>query len=339
MARKFIVPLMDASIYREFPVRNAGFDEMLEVGKSANGTDPIRSLIQFDLTEISASISAATILANAQFFLNLRIANANNFQQNQKLEFWTVEESWDEGTGYFHQDLVNPRDGASWNIKDTAQATWSLTGGTTGSLIATHTFGWQPSDVRLDISSQVQAWISGSNTGMLVKLLFLDETGSRVLTNVKFFSRNTHTIHLPTLEAVWVDQVFATIPNCGLDLAGDEFDVLLPDMKRTYVTGSTNRIRVNAREVQPVKSFSNRFRHPNDFILQSGSMYSIVDGASNTVIIPFDSGSLLSADGIGSYFDLKIENMFLNRTYKVLLKVPKTWGGETIDTGHRFRVV
>jgi hypothetical protein len=333
VARKFIVPIQDASLYQEFPLRNTGFDEILEVGKSDDGSDAIRSLIQFDVTNFLPWPSGA------QVFLNLRVANIEHLQQNQVLEFWTVAERWDEGTGYFYQDLVNSEDGVSWEVKDVTQATWSLAGGTTGSLFATYSFSWLPTDIRLDVTQQVQSWLSGSNNGMMIKLSNADETNSRVQTNIKFFSRNTHTVYPPTLEAVWVDQVFRTDNSCGLVLAGDEFEVLLPDMKRIYVTGSVNRIRVNARSVQPVKSFFDRFRFANDFILQSGSMYSIVDAATNATIIPFDSGSLLSADNSGSYFDLKIENMYRNRTYKVLLAVPKSWGTEIIDTGHRFRVI
>jgi hypothetical protein len=179
----------------------------------------------------------------------------------------------------------------------------------------------------------------GQNDGLLIKIPSSDETGSRVRSNVKFFSRNTHTVFPPTLETVWYDQTFNTAGNCGLALAGDEFILVLPDAQKTYITGSTNRVRLTARSRQPVKRFFDRARFSNDFILQSGSMYSIVDEANHGVVVPFDSGSFISADKTGSYFDFKVENMYINRTYKFLVKVPKSFGEEIIDTGHRFRVI
>lgn len=340
MARKFITPLQDASLYHEFPLRNTGYDEIIEVGKSDQLTnEPIRSILQFDVTSISASMAAGTIPLNAQHFLNLRIANAANFVRNQTLEFYHLSESWDEGTGYLFQDLVNAQDGVSWIVKDNTQATWSVEGGTMGALITSYSFAWMPGDIRLDISTAVQSWISGTNNGLLIRIPAADELSSTVQSNVKFFSRNTHTIYPPTLETLWYSQTINTGGSCGLQLAGDEFEVMLPDVRKQYVTGSTNRIRVNARAIQPVKNFFDRFRFANDFYLQSGSMYSIVDDASSGVVIPFDSGSMLSADNTGSYFDLKIENMYINRTYRLLLQVPKAWGPEIIDTGHRFKVI
>lgn len=341
MARKFITPVQDASIYHEFPFRNTGFDEILEVGKSDQLTnEPIRSLVQFDISSIVDGVNAGSIPLNTQYFLNLRIANASNFVRNQTLEFYQITESWDEGTGYFFQDLVNAQDGVSWIVKDNTQTTWSVEGGSFGALIASYSFTWMPNDVRLDITTAVQGWISGSvDNGILIRIPAADEANSTIQSNIKFFSRNTHTIYPPTLEAVWNSQVINVAGNCGLLQAEDEFELVLPDFRKQYVTGSTNRIRLNARSIQPIKSFFDRFRFANDFYLQSGSMYSIVDDASSGVVIPFDTGSLISADSTGSYFDLKIENMYINRSYRVLVQVPKTWGTEIIDTGHRFKVI
>lgn len=338
MARKFITPVQDASLYQEFPLRNAGVDEILEIGKSEDGSDAIRALLQFDVTDISSSVANSLIPPGAQYILNLRTANAVNLQRSQTIEFWTIGESWDEGTGFFHQDLKNAKDGATWRVRDINEATWSLEGGTTGSLFASFSYGWNPTDIRLDITTQVRAWISGTNNGALLKLPTNDENNNNVRANAKFFSRNTHTIYPPTLEAIWVDQSIDTAGHCGLVLAEDEFDLLLPNIRKFYVTGSVNRVRVNAKSNIPIKRFTTRFLTDNDFFLPSGSMYSIVDEASNAVVVPFDSGSLISADNSGSYFNLKIENMYINRSYKVLLQIPKSWGTEILDTGHTIKV-
>jgi len=362
MARRFFAAVQDASIYRQFPTRNTGFDEILEVGvgapfpsasftttgslsSSVFAAAAVRALIQFDMTDVLFGISNGDIPPDAQFFLNLRIANASEFQRGQQLEFWSLAptESWDEGTGYFYQDLTNAQDGVTWLLRNSTNIPWAIAGGTTGSFIGSVTFGWNPSDVRFDLTEFIATasfgWISGSNNGVLIKLPASDEANSRVRSNIKFFSRNTHTVYLPTLEVVWYDQVINTNCGCGLTPVGDEFELILPDARKEYVTGSTNRIRLNARPLQPVKRFIDRFRTANEQFLQSGSMYSIVDDANKDVVIPFDSGSMISADCTGSYFDLKIENLYVNRTYRILVQVPKSWGSEVIDTAHRFRVI
>ena len=58
--------------------RNTGLDEILEVRKDMNADGSVintsRTLIKFDITNISESIVAGTIPENARFYLNLFIA-------------------------------------------------------------------------------------------------------------------------------------------------------------------------------------------------------------------------------------------------------------------------
>jgi hypothetical protein len=344
MGRQFITPLQDASIYERFPNRNTGFDEILEVGKLGFGgsvaSSSVRCLIQFDVTKF-VGIPATT---SASFFLNLRIANAISFQRNQEIEIYEATGSWDEGTGFFEQDLENPQDGVTWEVMDAAGNFWTesigQSGGATESLVTAHTFDWEPADIRIDVSGQVRAWLTGStNSGLLIRIPIADELNNRVETNIRFFSRNTHTIYPPTLEAVWPTQTMSVTPNSGLGEAPDESTIFIPNLQQLMATGSTHRIRFGVREVQPIKSFSDTFRFSNKFFLPSASYIGVQDAATKAFIVPFDTGSLLSADGTGSFFDLKIENMYINRTYKILVRTQKPWGPEVIDTGHTFKVV
>ena len=207
MGRQFITPLQDASIYHAFPNRNTGFDEILEVGKLGDTgsvvSSSVRCLIQFDVTKFTG-VPATT---SASFFLNLRIANASRFQRNQEVDIYATTGSWDEGTDFFEQDLENPQDGVTWNIMDSAGNFWTESigqpGGATGSLITTHSFDWKPADIRIDVSEQVRAWLTGStNNGLLIRIPIVDELDNKITPNIRFFSRNTHTIYPPTLEAI-----------------------------------------------------------------------------------------------------------------------------------------
>jgi len=353
MSRKFIVPLQDTSIYEEWPQRNTGNDEIIEVGKSVDGTNSIRGLIKFDVTQFS-SIPYDT----ASFYLNLRTAKGEKFQRNQTLYFYQVSQSWDEGTGYFVQDNKNPEDGANWEYRINSGSTdtsasvtasndvWgsafsSSFGGTTGSLITTHSYEWVPDDLRLNITTAVRSWIdTGSNNGMMLKLSEADEINPNVEANIKFFSRQTHTIFPPTIEGVWNSQTMSLgISSSSFTEAPPEFELFLPNMRRSFVTGSTQRIRIGLRASTPIKSFTDTFRFSNKYYLPSASYYAIVDKATNAYVIPFDEGSLISSDISGSYFDLKIENMFVNRVYSIQVQVPQEWGNEVIDTHNNFKVV
>ena len=348
MGRQFITPLQDASIYEQFSRRNTGADEIIEVGKSREASGSIRGLIQFDVSKFIAP-------SGSEFFLNLRIANAERFQRNQTVEFYVVSESWDEGTGFFEQDLKNPQDGATW-INRTAAVAWTFgndtasLGGGTGSLVASSSFDWKPTDIRLDVTELVSQWIdSGSFTssigsssldnGFLIKIPSADENDVAVNTNIRFFSRNTHTVYPPTLEAVWNTQTMSISPNCGLSAAPEEIEIFVQNLRPEMTSGSTHRIRFGVRGSNIVKSFTNAARFHGGFFLPSGSHIGVQDAATKAFIVPFDTGSFLSADNTGSYFDLKIENMYINRTYKILVQTSKPWGTEVIDTGHTFRVV
>lgn len=487
MGRQYITPQQDASIYEQFPRRNTGFDEILEIGKTRETSGAIRVLIEFDTNKFIAPFSSS-------YFLNLRFARAENFKRNQALEIYTVavastaraatgsllmidvidadgegvtidgkvylfqdnapplnsfdstintggeddfpagtgsvaimaanliaainsgtnglgegagvaysvettlhptvtasagsgstvivtaknpgvagnslilltsntdnftvsgdfliggedgvSGSWDEGTGFFEQDLENSKDGATWQIRNDDDDNWTFAngtaslGGSTGSLVATQSFDWEPTDVRIDITNQVKAWLTGSeNNGLLIKIPTVDEENAKVRSNLRFFSRNTHTIYPPTLEAVWNTQTMSIAPNCGLSPAPEEIDIFVPNMRPEMTTGSVHRVRFGVRSANVVKSFSKTAQFRSGFFLPSGSHIGIQDAATKAFVVPFDTGSLLSADNTGSYFDLKIENMYINRTYKILVRTTKPWGTEVVDTGHRFRVV
>jgi len=367
MPRRFITPSQDVTIYQEYPRRNTGKDEVIEVGKDDTGAFIIRGLLQFDLTTYSASLASGDIAANADFYLNLRLAKAYSLQTSQQVEFYMVSQSWEEGTGYFAQDIKNPKDGADWQFRvntDQVVVSESLTasvgkwggdpfnpitgstwwsGSGVGKPSASVTFGDPPEDVRVDVTAFIRDWVSGStaNNGFVIKYPIADEINGNVKSVLRFFSGDTHTIYPPTLEAFWNNQVIKTrVGNFQvLNSAPDEFELFVRNMPGEMATGSVYRLRFGVRDLYPIKSFTDSNRFENKYFLPSGSYLGVKDASNGDFIVPFDSGSLLSADTTSSYFDLKIENMFINRTYEIYVKVDKSWGTEVYNTGHRFKVV
>jgi hypothetical protein len=186
---KFFTSSYDASIYLQQPDQNAGRDEILEVGKLYYGSSKeiARSLLKFDITELSSSITNNVGTSSYSVFLNLRAANSEELPLEYVIYANAVSQSWTMGTGTKFDNIST--DGVSWKYRngiDTWQdnviaGTAEFTPGTTGSAnaeggtwylsgSASQSFNYEHDDIRMDITNMVSLWISGSlpNNGLIV---------------------------------------------------------------------------------------------------------------------------------------------------------------------------
>ena len=128
--KKILIASKDTTLYQAFPTNNAGLDEILEIGKVTDSAlvDPsyvsasARTLLWFNLP------TTQSVAVNSNYFLNLRLANAENVKRNQELKVSLVSQSWDEGSGTFYQNVKNSNDGATWNQSGIG-VSWSMAGG------------------------------------------------------------------------------------------------------------------------------------------------------------------------------------------------------------------
>lgn len=315
----------DTTLYERYPTNNSGMDEILEVGKLIRPEDleiaytasSAHALINFNISN-SASFSQ-----NASYFLNLKIANAANLPYSEQLTIKKVSGSWSEGSSYFVNQLQNVSDGATWKQK-MSDVSWSIYGGEYYSepsqSIILNDYPLQ--DLRIDVSSILQPIISQSLpwNGFLISLVSSSEADKYNKSNIKFFSRQTHTIHAPTLEVVWNDATFITgslkpIPNTY------DIEVVTKNPKETYVRGSKERIRFVVRDKYPRKNFDATLRYKNVYYLPTSSYFSIVDKQANTPVLPIDQFAKLSCDATGSYFVLDTSTLYKNRYYTVNLEI------------------
>jgi hypothetical protein len=336
--RLFSFPTQDASIYEAFPTRNTGLDEILEVGKTDDGIHRVRSLVQFDIATISASLANGTIPASAQFDFNLNIASAESLQLGQILSVSPVSQSWTEGSGYFYQEAIQAFDGVSWRYSRSGSA-WAASGSDVIAGSVSVALANPLTDLTLDITSYVRAWVSGTvpNNGMEIQFVSSSESRPDNWGNIKFFSKDTHTIYRPTLVTKWNDQTRVTgslTPTPTTDLL-----VIPSTLKPTYRPNDVARVNVAARKRYPVKSFSTQFTQYNGLnYLPATSYFSIVDDLSGKVIIPFDDASRLSCDSEGNYFVFHVQNMYPQRYYRVIIKVDHDGVTDTFDDGFLFTV-
>lgn len=342
--RRFVQPVADSSIYEEFPTRQTGLDEILEIGKTRDGRRVARSLIKFDTSQILDKIPEDVDLSSVRFDLVLSNAYTTKLRRNQKLLAHPITTEWSEGSGYYYQDIVESLDGATW-ISSVGADQWNEEGGDYEESISGSAVAKSPiPDWTIDVTDIITEWTSGSieNNGILLKFpdddeVTFSETEKLNEGNIRVFSRNTHTIHSPQLVIKWEDSI-----NTG-SLEDPDFDQLMitpRNLKRTYHRGEVATIRLSARNRYPTKTFATKFSQFDGIMaLPEDSYFSIIDVAANKIIIPFDEYSKISTDDTGSWFTFSTEAMHVLRHYKIVFKIrPPNGNIITVDDNHRFRV-
>lgn len=346
----FIFPDKDTTLYQESGSQNTGLDEILEVRKdlSAAGTNPkvSRALLKFDISEISQSIVRGTISTDAKYYLNLYDANPSNLSVTQTLWAYPISQSWAEGEG-FKADNPTTNAGASWNYLDNADDKTQWYGPLTGSggtwftdVYGSQSLEYETRDIRMDVTPIVNSWLDGTytNEGFIVKRsgsfgngdTNTDEGSTERLGNFSFFSRQTNTIYPPKLEVEWYDTKWNTGSLSPLSKAElEDLQIYMKNLRPEYKEKSKAKFRLVGRGRYPTKSYNNtsseyltsKYLPSGSKLVKDGAYYSVVDAGTEDVIIPFSTGSLISCDADGNYFNLWLNGLQSERYYKFQFKV------------------
>jgi hypothetical protein len=372
----FEFPTKDTTLYEDSGSQNTSLDEILEIRKDMNDAGTVikisRALVKFDLTTISQSIVDG-IITNPTFYLNLYDANSEALNVSQYLYAYPVSQSWTNGSGKRDSNPII-EDGAGWKWKDnsTTRTQWnevSASGGTwysgsTGqySLEASQSFTHEAADVRMDVTGIVKNWIySGSsyaNEGFMVKRSGsignqnsnVEEGNTTHYGNFSFFSSETHTIYPPKLEVVWDDSKWTTGSLSALTSDNlEDMTIYMRGLREKYKENSKVKFRLVGREMFPERSYSSTDLYQTGYTtakyLPSGSAYyQIKDAYTEDIVIPFGSGSVISCDSTGNYFNFWMNGLQAERFYRIEYKVVSGSGtvDETIqffDEKHSFKVV
>jgi len=375
----FIFPEFDTTLYQASQSRNTGLDEILEIEKtmdqSGGNVQVSRALIKFDLAELSRSIVRGQIATDAKYFLNMYDANPHNLSYSQSLWAYPISGSWVPGEG-FKADNPITEEGATWRYRDgiTDKTYWLAAGESAVSasggawfedVYGSQSFFHMTSDMRMDVTPVVNKWLDGTypNNGFIVKRsgsfgnLTTDtpEGDTTRLGTFSFFSRETNTIFSPKLEIQWVDAKWSTGSLEPLDSSDyDDLQIYMRGLRPEYKEKSKVKFRIVGRNRYPTKSYSNTASEyltvkylpsgSKEQIGNDGAYYSIIDGQTDDVIVPFGSGSLISCDSTGNYFNFWMNGLQAERYYKFEIKVVSGSGtsDETIqyfDEDFIFKVV
>jgi len=356
--------------------QNYGQDEILELKKNFWNKSfdyQTRVLLQFDLTSISQSLINKEI-TNPKYYLRLYEAEGNkDLSTSYTLSTHPISQSWDEGTGKFGD---NPKvtNGVSWDNRNyfpgNSAVTWSQVrnpssqsyGGSfyTGSgYESSQSFSYESPDVNMDITTVVENWLGApritnkiTNNGLLLKFSGSAETDKKTFGQLKFFSKNTNTIYPPKLEIRWDDHIFNSSSKWNkssqtgsllpLSMSGHVDNYLyMVGLRDKYRETEKVKFRVRGRERYIQKTFSTSVQTVTGSFIQEGSgSYSIVDIATNEVIIPFSAYTSMSCDETSNYFIQWMNGFQTDRIYKILYKLNYNDGQEQIfDNNFEFKVV
>jgi hypothetical protein len=340
-----------------------------------------RALIQFDYTNISSSIQQGKIPSTAKYYLNLYDAGSSELLRNQNLFAYMVSgSSWTEGNGKLDHNPVTT-DGVSYKYRNQDAKTPWVTGSvlTDGGAWWTSSQGGQykvsssfamtkaTQDVRIDVSDLVKNHIYSSslfpNQGFIIKRESLytgssdfsynpgsdttkDESSSTRLGNLKFFSTDTHTIYPPKLEVMWNDSSWSTGSLSALSSTDlENLKVYFKNLRTEYKEGSIVKLRVVGRELYPTTAFATTPSELTVKYLPSGSIYyQVKDADTEEVIIPYGTGSAISCDSSGNYFNLWMNGFQSERNYRLGVKIVSGSGTTDeqvhyFDNEYEFRVV
>ena len=155
---------------------------------------------------------------------------------------------------------------------------------------------------------------------------------------MQYFSTDTHTIYPPKLTFKWDDSSYSV--GSGTILNSGDIFLTLFNNKAEYQRKSKQRFRLTTRKRFPDRTFTTSSNYLNTQYLPASSYYSLRDGETDEVVIPFDtSHTKLSADSEGMYFDLYMEGLQPERYYKFMFRSDNNDGIKIFDEDYIFKIV
>ena len=277
------------------------------------------------------------------------------------------------GTGNY-ADKPQTRNGVSWSTRtgfdgtnlqwDTASAHSANTsaglevstgGGTwiTGSgFEASQSFNYESIDVRMDVSDIFEKYYENSidpssgitNHGLIIKLPYATETTGNENFNLKFFSKDTHTVYSPRLEVVWND--FSATGGSQTSIVHQSNNggpiAYFKNIEEKYPEGSVVQFRIGARSKFPTKTYTtSSFYLASTERLAYSSSYAVCDAVTGETLLDYDDiYTHISYDANGSFFNYRMNALSAERYYK--FKIKSKYDDGTIkyfDNGYYFKVV
>lgn len=350
-----LFPSKDATLYTKQVDMNTGRDAMLEIGSNKLG-EAMRAVIAFDDTEIASTIDDTIGSTNFTASLTLYVANAENIGDNTSVQVHPLAQGWVEGVGHYLDAPYNAI-GVSWKYRD-GSVLWDTTtytdlhpggdqlgGGVWTNevngviLSSSYDHVYKGSlDVVANVTNFVSASYNGdiTNNGLLLKLN-VDEFSTGSLSYMQCFSGDTNTVYYPHLEFQWDDSNYST----DLDAVAETspVDIIIKDVRESYADTGKVRFRLHARPKYPSKVFRTTNTYLTNYRLPEATYWGIKDEATGEMIIDFNTfATKVSADSTSSYFDVHMDNLFVERFYRVVVKTTLDGTTHIVESDKPFKL-
>jgi hypothetical protein len=250
-------------------------------------------------------------------------------------EWDEVSDTWGGLSEYWSTQIVNVT--SSYFTNEGGGTWWTWDGAE-----CTQSFSFESSDIYMDVSTIVKKWVTGStnfiNDGMLLKFSNDVESSTDTINSLKFFGTDSNTIYVPRLHVVWDDSSFVTGSLTQVDDDNLSINVKL---KKYYSETEKAKIRIYANAKYPQKTYTTQSYYTKSYYLPSSSYYEVRDAHTDEIVLPFNTtGSKISCDADGNYFNLWMDSFQPERFYRIVIKT-ETNGGDTVqifDNNYYFKV-
>ena len=221
--------------------------------------------------------------------------------------------------------------------KNEGGATWYTS--SVSNTTVSKTFNKYTTDLNVDVTDYVNDWLSGSreNNGFLIKRPLSAETGSVKYGSSKFFSNESNTIYVPTLEVRWDSGSFET--GSLSELTDDNITLYVNNILTEYKETSKAKLRLNGRARYPQRTFSDSYPYTTIKYLPETTYYQVKDIETNLSIIPYDTTyTKVNCDSNGNYFDFWFNTLQPERFYRFDFRVDRNGKSEYFE-GPIFKVI
>ena len=256
---------------------------------------------------------------------------------------------------------------------DTQGGTWFRTQTGKYKVSGSSSLVYETKDIRMDITDMVKNHIYSSsvypNNGFIIMreniptsqsaFSIFDPTtatgsaehDTSQLGHLKFFSRETNTIFPPKLEVEWDDSSWSTGSLSALSATDlENLTIYFKGMRDEYKEKSKVKFRFVGREKYPTRGFGTtpaaltvKYLPSGSQSMGQGTYFSVKDTITDDTLIPFGTGSIVSCDSTGNYFNLWMDGFQPERFYKFQIKVVSGSGAtqtsQVYDDDYTFKVV
>ena len=322
----------------------------------------------FSASYNAASQSTLTIIQNGGYnfpfsaSLQLKITKADEIPANFIIEAYPISQSWEMGTGTRFDNITT--NGVTWYYRngDDTTTIWNntyvggnstfnpfTTGSQTGlggtwytSSVSTQSFQYSIEDINLDVTSFVKKWNSGSipNNGIIIKIENDDNPTNHIdYGSIKIFSKETNTIYQPKLVITYLedDIVSGSLTTITDFINSSSYDASYrcysPNLKTAYHEGQKVTIKIDARELYPIKQFNTTFAYQVKYYLPSSAYYSVIDTLTKEPIINYSEASRVIQGEFNNLIKLNFSNWPVGRNYTLLVKSIDDHNEEIFEIG------